>query len=163
MPTLYLLCGLPFSGKSTIARRLAAERGVALVSLDSINEERGIYGEDGLPVEEWERTHEVALGRVLALMSARADIVVDDTNCYRWIRDRWREFAGGRLYDSLVLYVPVDIEVLRRRVETCTSRREIAPEVFDECVRTFEPPSDEETVVLGDPDAIDAFLESRPS
>jgi predicted kinase len=34
--TLYALCGLPFAGKSNLAKRLAGETGAALVRLDEI-------------------------------------------------------------------------------------------------------------------------------
>jgi hypothetical protein len=36
------LCGLPFAGKSTVARQLAAELGAPIVRLDDINAERGL-------------------------------------------------------------------------------------------------------------------------
>ncbi len=63
MPTatrLVLLCGTAFSGKSTVARTLAPSLSASIVSLDEINERRGLWGGDGIPVEEWMRTHELA-------------------------------------------------------------------------------------------------------
>ncbi|HEX9037633.1 MAG TPA: hypothetical protein VF808_11650 [Ktedonobacterales bacterium] len=36
-PVLTLLCGLPFAGKSTLARLLAGRTGARLIVLDAIN------------------------------------------------------------------------------------------------------------------------------
>jgi hypothetical protein len=44
--TLYALCGLPFAGKSSVARKLATRTGAVLVSLDAINGEYDV-GLDG--------------------------------------------------------------------------------------------------------------------
>ncbi len=42
MQTLYATCGLAFSGKTTLTKRLAEVLGIPLVSLDDINSERGL-------------------------------------------------------------------------------------------------------------------------
>jgi tRNA A37 N6-isopentenylltransferase MiaA len=43
-PEFIVLCGLAFSGKSTIARRVAAELGAELISYDAIHAARGFDG-----------------------------------------------------------------------------------------------------------------------
>lgn len=58
MKTLYLLCGLWLSGKSTLARAMAERASMALISFDAINRERGLWGGDGVPGEEWKVTLE---------------------------------------------------------------------------------------------------------
>ena len=42
--TVYAMCGLAFSGKSSAARIVAGELGAELISLDAINAERGLSG-----------------------------------------------------------------------------------------------------------------------
>ena len=49
-----------FSGKSTLARKIIERLRCAYISLDDINAERGLWGGDGIPLEEWERTHALA-------------------------------------------------------------------------------------------------------
>jgi predicted kinase len=56
MKTLYLMCGLSFSGKTTLARKIVERLQCAYISLDDINAERGLWGGDGISVGEWERT-----------------------------------------------------------------------------------------------------------
>ena len=57
---LILLCGTSFSGKSTLARTLAPKLSATIVSLDDLNEHRGLWDGDGIPTEEWVRTHRLA-------------------------------------------------------------------------------------------------------
>jgi len=51
--TVYAMCGLAFSGKSTAARTVARELGLALICLDAINDERGLDGGKGIPDSDW--------------------------------------------------------------------------------------------------------------
>jgi predicted kinase len=54
------MCGLSFSGKTTLARKIVEWLQCAYISLDEISAERGLWGGYGIPVEEWERTHALA-------------------------------------------------------------------------------------------------------
>lgn len=141
MSRLWILCGVSFSGKSTLARRLAREHTAEVVSLDAINEERGVgYGGDGLPAEVWRATLESALERIDRLLAEGRDVVVDDTGCYRWIRDRFREAAARRGSAVTLLFLDTPLEEIARRRSTATDRRGIADAVFEEHLRTFERP-----------------------
>lgn len=148
-PVLYLLCGLAFSGKTTLAAALRRQQGCEVVSSDEINARRGLHGGDGVPAQEWARTHELALAEVEALMRRRVPgVVVDDTNCFRFLRDDYRALARrhGYAVRLLVLDVPL-AEVRRRMAENATSRRRrgLRPEVFAEHRGSFEWPGPEET------------------
>jgi predicted kinase len=145
MSRMWMLCGLSFSGKSTLARKLASEHGASVVSLDALNDERGVgYGGDGLPGEVWGETLALALERIDHLLAGGRDVVVDDTCCYRWIRDRFREVAERRGAEVSLLFLDTPLaEIARRRAEA-TERRGIADAVFDEHLRTFERPGEDE-------------------
>jgi hypothetical protein len=51
------MCKLSFSGKTTLARKIVEWLQCANISLDDINAERGLWGGDGIPVDEWKRKH----------------------------------------------------------------------------------------------------------
>jgi predicted kinase len=104
MRTLYLICGLSFSGKSTLARKIIERLRCAYTSLDDINAERGLWGGDGIPVEEWEHTHALARERLATWMTIGKDALVDDVNNLRWLRDRWRAVASASGYRTVVIY-----------------------------------------------------------
>jgi hypothetical protein len=80
MPRLLGMCGLSFSGKTTLAKALASAVDAEYIGLDDINEERGLRGGDGIPGEEWEKTSSIAVQRVGLMLSVGRDVVLDDTS-----------------------------------------------------------------------------------
>jgi predicted kinase len=81
---LVLLCGLAFSGKSTLAEAIVQQLGGSIVSLDEINARRGLCSGEGIPREEWSRTHRTAVTAIEERMRRGiSPIVVDDTHCFR--------------------------------------------------------------------------------
>jgi predicted kinase len=165
--SLFMLCGPAFAGKSTLARRIAAGRPIRIVSLDGINAERGAgLGGDGLPPHVWRETHEIARIRVDALLGSGQPVIVDDTLCYRWLRDSYREIARRHGTEDLVILLDTsDVEIGRRRLRNDrigrrgdgAARPRIRDEVFESHMSGFEYPDRDERVVIyrpsDDPDS----------
>ncbi|TCC23431.1 ATP-binding protein [Kribbella speibonae] len=148
--SLVLLCGTSFSGKSTVARALAPELSARIVSLDEINERRGLWGGDGIPVEEWVRTHEVASTEVRQLLAAGTSVVVDDTSSPRFLRDGWRSLAEAAGARFTLIYVDVDHATVRRRRaanRVDQRRRDVTDAVLDQHLADFEPPTPDEHAI----------------
>lgn len=82
---LILLCGRSFSGKSTVASSLARSLPGLVVSLDVINQERGLDGGEGIPLSEWARTNELAKERVGARLCDDETVILDDTSSPRFL------------------------------------------------------------------------------
>ena len=101
--TLYLLCGMSFAGKSTLAAAIAEHAHATIVSLDDINEARGLAGGLGIPDHEWARSHRVALQRAAEELARGHSVVIDDTNCFRFLRDDYRALAGRLGVRAVVL------------------------------------------------------------
>jgi predicted kinase len=146
-PKLFAMCGLSFSGKTTLARAVARLAGAEYVSLDDINEERGLRGGEGVPVEEWERTSALAIERMGRLFDAGRDVVLDDTLCFRWLRERYAAVADRHGAMFVLIYVSTPLPEIHRAMaenEALPRREPILPGVFEEHVRSFEPPAEEE-------------------
>ncbi|MGW7686046.1 AAA family ATPase [Kribbella sp. NPDC054772] len=147
---LVLLCGTAFSGKSTVARALAPMLPASIVSLDEINERRGLWGGDGIPVKEWLRTHQFASDEVRALLAGGTSVIVDDTSSPRFLRDGWRALAAEAAARFTLVYVDVDHETVRRRRaanQADPRRRDVADGVLDQHLADFEPPAPDEHAV----------------
>jgi len=161
---LFMMCGIAFSGKTTVAKQLSQALGCAYVSLDDINAERGLLGGEGIAIEEWERTHAVALERMKQLMARGEDVVLDDTNCFRWLRDRYRESAHENGYSAELVYLEIPLQDLQARMvqnSVTTSRHSIEAYVFDDHVRRFEAPqADEAPTVLRNTKDVSRWLKS---
>ncbi|MGL5077708.1 MAG: AAA family ATPase, partial [Waterburya sp.] len=118
MKSLYLLCGMPFSGKTTLGKSVAKYLDCPYISLDEINEARGLYGGDGIPVEEWEKTHFLAMQQLHSLMPFEQNIVLDDTNCFRWLRDRFRDYGTQYGYQTTLIFLDVPLAEIWSRIKT---------------------------------------------
>ena len=150
MKTLYLMCGMPFSGKTTLGKAIAKYLDVPYVSLDEINEARGLFGGDGIPVEEWEKTHFLAMQQTAKLIKSEVDIILDDTNCFRWLRDRFRDFASQHGYQTVIIFLDISLATIKKRMEqnkTTKVRHSVRQDIVEEMAKIFEPPELDEKVI----------------
>lgn len=155
-PFAYAMCGLAFSGKSTAARRIAAELGIACISLDAINAERGLDGGTGLPVAEWERTSRIAMARLGDILAAGRSAVVDDTFSHRFLRDRCRAVAtqAGARFVLIAMTIPLAVIAQRRAANALRpGRPAIRHDVFAAHRDGFQRPGDDEAPVRVSHDA----------
>ena len=147
------MCGLSFSGKTTLARAISAATGADYISLDEINEERGLRGGEGISGEEWNETSRIAVKRLGVALERGRDVVLDDTLSFRWLRDRYSEAARQRAAPFILIYVAVplsEIHAARARNEVSRQRNPIREEVFDDHARKFEVPgADEAPLIYG--------------
>ncbi|GGK19843.1 ATP-binding protein [Salinarimonas ramus] len=161
-PIAYAMCGLAFSGKSTLARRLAETFSIALISLDAINDERGFDGGNVVDDDEWERTSHIAMERLDGHLSAGRSAIVDDTFAFRFLRERCAAVAARHGADFRVLLVetPLDeIQARRRANDVTRERMALSDAVFDDHVSRFQFPDPDEPVVrLASPDDVARFL-----
>lgn len=160
---LYLLCGPSLAGKSTICERIVSALGAARISADEINAERGLpFGGDGLPESVWAETLDRQLALLAAYMSQGRSIVVDDTFCYRWLRDRFRSEAAAGGYKTTLLTVPTPREeILARhaRILATGERPVLSLGTLLRHLDSFEQPTtDESPVSVASPAELEAWL-----
>jgi predicted kinase len=106
MSVLYILRGLPASGKTTLAKKLVGV-GAKRVSRDELRLmiDGGIYSRDN---EEMVRQAEDAL--ICEFLENDYDVVVDDTNCdiKRVIKLRGLAFICGASVNVILVPTPLD-------------------------------------------------------
>ena len=154
-PTVYVMCGLPFAGKSTLAALLAERLSVPVVRLDAINHERGL-GLDGaaIPGDEFQRTYAEADRRIHLALQAGQSVIFDHASPTRAERDGVRAIAEAQGAGTRVIYLPIDVTEARRRLvdNRRTGRRyDVRDEDFELVVAAFEPPTTEADTVVFDP------------
>jgi SAM-dependent methyltransferase/predicted kinase len=167
MACAYLLCGPSLAGKSTLADRIAERFGARIVSADEINARRGLpFGAEGLPESTWAETLEQHLAAMRAAGEAGASVVVDDTLCYRWLRDRFRREAQAvGLAPQLLLMRPSAEEILARHAALTRTRTRpvLSSARLTEHLSSFEwPTSDEQPIDLTAAAAQEAWLGHGP-
>lgn len=125
---VYILCGLPGSGKSTYAKQHLSDK--AIVSSDEIRCELGVGGSSigneskrfGTNKEE-EIVYGIFYDRIRKLCEKRQDVVVDDMNLF--VNERKRILDVVKPYKShiKIIYIktPVEICVERRKGQVPSS------------------------------------------
>ena len=154
MPTLIFLCGLPFAGKSTLARAIAAHYDYAYLSLDAINSERGL-GLAGAAITpaEWEGTYAEAYRRIATTLHAGSSLVYDETNLLRSQRDVVRAIAAAHRAQTLLVFVTASTAEVRRRWQLNRqhpARSDVRDDDFAFVLDHFEPPAADEQPVQFD-------------
>lgn len=153
-PCLYILCGLPFVGKTILARALERTCGISRVAIDDINTERGIWNDEtGMSPEEWTNTYNEAYQRIGLLLSQRKSVVDDSVNYTKALRDRLRAIAEAYHAQTVVIFVDTPVAEAQRRWREnrgTTARADVRDSDFAEVLDHFEPPTENEHVLRYD-------------
>ena len=161
---LYILCGLPFAGKSTLALALAGRFGWVIISIDAINHELGL-GLNGEPMalEQWDETYAEAYHRLSEALAAQQTVIFDAVSYTRAQRDELRAIAAQHGASTCVIYLDTPADVCRGRWlanRATGARYDVRDEDFEHVVTRFEPPAAlEKTLVYDHAEAAQVWIE----
>lgn len=102
MQTMYVLCGIPASGKTTIGRKMAKQENAVLLSVEAI--QREIYEKVPHKGNQNKKTYAMLWKRLKAAMEARQSIVIDGINGTAEQRIRYVHRARKRHYHAVCIY-----------------------------------------------------------
>jgi predicted kinase len=145
-----MLCGLPFSGKTTVATALAHWLGINRVAIDDINDEREVWDDEtGMSPEEWTKTYDEAYRRLGLALSQGKSALDDSTNFTKRLRDHLRALAERYNARTTVIYVDIPFSEARHRWQENRQTRvsaDVRDSDFAYVVEQFEPPTEDENV-----------------
>jgi predicted kinase len=156
------MCGLSFSGKTTLARRISEATGSAIVSYDDLYahapRDEAITG-----LEEWRLIVGLVHENTRTRLAAGESVVVDNLNEGVIDRDQLRAIAAEQGATTIVVFVdtPLDeTDARRRRNEVSGERGYTSDEQFAFVLAQFEPPGPGERTIryVGDED-IEVWLD----
>ena len=153
-PTLHLLCGKIASGKSTLARGLAAAPDTVLISEDDWLSR--LYPDEIATLEDYvrcaRRLRGVMSDHVASLLRAGVSVVLDfPANTVESRQDLRRIFeTAGAAHCLHVLDLPDDLCKTRLRDRNAAGAHAFAPSEadYDLFTRHFQPPSKAEGFVI---------------
>jgi predicted kinase len=147
MKTMYIMCGLPGSGKSTWARkRVEKSKTTIVINKDAIRTmiNGGIYEYD----EDKEPIVKKIVLAIISKLDAGFDVVIDETNIKERKRQELAFLAHQYGYTPIIIYCKGNGDNLNNRMQ---DSRGITPEKWDEVIKKmeadFEPPVGNECTV----------------
>ena len=142
-PTLYVLTGLPGSGKSTHARALAARTGARHVAMDDAVHAAGLSLVDYEARFALQPSVEATIPQLLA---AGESVIAEFGSWSREERDRLRGLAHGTGARTELHWADAPLEVCRERIlaRGGLGAEDLAGAVLDSSRELFERPSEAE-------------------
>ncbi len=166
MNNLYIMCGLAFSGKSTLARKIAEHTGSRLIAFDKLWVEK----EKEQPItkgdEGWRFIRKVAQDEIANTLKEGQSVVYDDNNVRLEHREEVRLIARNLGANPVVIYLNTPMELIKEREQVNKStgeRHEVDPENFQKVIDQLEMPTSKENVLEFTPNTdIERFLGELP-
>ena len=158
---LYIICGLPFSGKSYISKELQRELGGRIVGRDAIYFDIG--GEfmlEETPEEDddflWDALWPVAVQSAKNILLTGENVIFDDVCLQRARRDELREMAEKLGVESRLIFLDIPLEVTKERKfanKESKTRHDVPSAWLEADYIEFEPPEKDESPVIKKPEA----------
>lgn len=149
---LFILCGQHLAGKTTLAAQFIARGGVHVIHTDDMS-----LGDGDVSRQD----------RVLSVlrqqMSTGQNIVLDGAHGSRAARDAYRQLAQAFQYDPVVIWLrtPLDLILKRRAQRQAHPDGQTLPDAqFQAARQRFEPPDDDETVIIAPDDQWPEWIDS---
>lgn len=163
MPTLYIMCGQAFSGKSTLAKDIARYTNANLVSQDSIwfekEEEAKLSGQK----PDYHVVLEISKQKIREALKDAKSVVFDNTNASFHHREEFRQIANEYEAKAVVVYLNTNENELKKRQEfnkITMVRHDVKEEEIQKVRDRFEVPTYDENVLMFKPeDSLELFLE----
>lgn len=157
------MCGLPFSGKSTLARALGARLPATVIEVDALVIAPPRPPGVPIPDSAWIAAYREAQRQTLRALGAGQQVIYDGVNFRSAMRWKLRRVAQQAGADLLLVRVepPLD-EIMRRRLANRQSpwRVEVDDASFEMVRRRFQEPTGAEWMIrYGGHEPVDAWMD----
>ena len=151
--TLFILCGLPYSGKTYITEKLIAKTEISIVRIDDLFHEGGFsWDKNILPNKaEWDVIFEDSYQVTKNILGRSENVLYDSTNHTLASREKLRELAKQSGAETTVIFVNTPKNIIWERWEKnkeSTARSVVAKDLVEMTIDVFEPPTQDEHVVM---------------
>jgi predicted kinase len=159
-PKLYLLCGLSFAGKSTLARRLAAPLNAVIVEADDYI---AVVRPNTLSkLDEWRAIQKLARGKAQELLEAGMNVIFDDLMVDPRDRVEMEQLAQqcGAKFCTIFLNTSPELVRWRQQQQSPTPEQQAIYDQHTELLLSqLIPPPREQAVYVQPDDDFNAVLE----
>jgi predicted kinase len=150
---LYILCGIPFSGKTTLSKELEKTLGFKRVDLDEVKFE--LFGSDvkdsGINQEGWDKIYQ-EMYKLIEESLVKGQTVLHDTgNFTKHERDLVKNIASKLGIEAITIFVNTPVAVARERLlqnRRINHRFDVTDEDFESTVNEMEQPAESEKHIV---------------
>ena len=157
MKKLYILCGLPFAGKSLLSKEIENKTGAKLISFDKNWEELSKTN----PEINYETGLQDCKNKIAESLQKNISVIYDSTNKRPATREVFINLAKENDAEPIVIYLEVPLEeIKRRRAQSLIDKTHhvVADENFNRSIEHLVPPTD--AVILKTEDDKTTFLKN---
>lgn len=154
-PIHYLLVGLPYSGKSTLANELLKRGNFAHVNIDQLKWDRGFkeVGDNDVPDKVWGEIFTEADSLLKKYLTQGLNVA----NEYAWITKAWRDCARKVATqvgcETKIIYLKLPVHIIMDRWTTNASNKsrfQWPKNEMQDILRDFEEPNPDENLLIYD-------------
>ena len=156
MAKLYIMCGLAFSGKSTLVKKITEHTGSEIIAFDKLWVEEDKVKSVPKDADGWRQIRKLAQEKISKALKDGKSVIYDDNNIRREHREELRNLAKEAGVESIVIYLDTPLEVIRARESAnkkSKDRHEVEPHNFQKVLEDLEIPSSDEQVLAFTPEA----------
>ncbi len=158
MSTLFIMCGLPFSGKTTLSKKISELLNITRVSFDEVwlmtEKQLGhVPGING--TEQWKFVCHKCEEIIKNELHTGQSVVYDNLGDNIYNRRQMKNLASKSNSLFKIIYINVDKEtaIERRNKNFITKQRSlVTDENFNKALNTFQPPKKTENFCVYRPD-----------
>jgi len=150
---LYIMVGLPYSGKTTLRHVLAKRFGFGVVSVDEIIAERWQKIERMSPAD-WNSVYQETYSRLKRLLADSRTVIFDSCNLYQHEREGARRVAENAGANFKLIYINTSPAEVRKKWllnQETKERSSLEKDFFEMTIRIFEKPTPEENPLTYNP------------
>lgn len=152
---LIIICGIPFSGKTTLSKKIASKKNWVRIDLDDIK--FGLYGDqitdNDLNQDDWNKIYKIMYKRIRDQLEKGNSVVNDTGNFTKHERDLVRSISTELGINSIVVWVNTPESLARERlIENIKTRKrfQVSESIFNEVLLEMEPPQTTENFISYD-------------
>lgn len=163
--TLIILCGIPFSGKTTLAKFLESQNVGVRIDLDDIKFELlgSAVKDEEVTQEQWDTVYKKMYEIIETELHAGRTVIHDTGNFTKYEREQVKKIAKKLKLETKIIFLDVPTAIALERLEEnrkIRTRFNISDKSFEDAVEEMEKPElDENVLYINEHDNIEKVLE----
>jgi predicted kinase len=152
-PSLIILCGIPFSGKTTLSKKLSSDLNFVVVDLDDIKFE--MFGneikDEEIDQSNWDKIYQKMYQKVESLLGEGSGVIHDTGNFTIYERGLINKIAKKLNVPFVTIMVDIPVNIAKERLiknRELKQRFDISDESFHSAVAEMERPTLEENPIV---------------